>query len=486
MAAPRRLSAAVLSRPWLRHSWAPHHLAVDPTFAATGPLTVKRSESRFFMYEEHRSGKLEDSDGNIGGATELLQQSPAEFFGAVAAAAGNATAETGGGGSKRYQYWTSPLADCASELLARLPGFEQLHELLPLELSDRTAAAAAVSAEGSSSGQTRQARSELPTDQRGPSLWVGSAGSSTQAHYDVADNVIVQLHGSKRLRCYPPHAATCLHVFPDAHPRARKSQVNFDAPDHGRFPLFAALPPPALDVTLQPGDALSVPAFWFHHVENDPDGPSVSLNLFAPSPACVLSPPAYVPSAISSAGYAAAHCVRVCLCVCSRFRLMAAQPIFAHRVPAVSTGTAAGGATSGVALAMLRHMGTGLLDGLRASQPLLPAPDVFGRQLVASRYTPLLNCGSALVTEPEAAVDATAVAEADEVLYSVLHYFEQLRSSVVAGCSDQDDASEAHEYADAVVEIVVAHLLELWAVQLVGADEVGPALVSCFSARGGG
>ena len=25
-----------------------------------------------------------------------------------------------------------------------------------------------------------------------------------QAHYDVADNVIVQLHGVKRVRCYPP------------------------------------------------------------------------------------------------------------------------------------------------------------------------------------------------------------------------------------------------------------------------------------------
>ena len=188
-----------------------------------------------------------------------------------------------------FRYWTSPLASGAPELLARLPDFERLHDA--------------------------EAGRGLPTDPRGPSLWVGSANSATQAHYDVADNVLVALHGAKRLRCWPPSAAGKLHVFPDAHPRARKSQVNFDQPDHARFPLFAGLPPPSLDVTLEPGDALLLPAFWFHHVENDPLGcapgwlagaihpeaewlllsvcsPSVSMNLFAPSAALLASQPA--------------------------------------------------------------------------------------------------------------------------------------------------------------------------------------------------
>ena len=105
-------------------------------------------------------------------------------------------------------------------------------------------------------------------DPRGPSLWMGSRGSATQAHYDVADNVLVQLYGSKRVRCFHPAAACALHVFPDAHPRARKSQVDFDEPDHRRFPHLASLPAPVLDVVLQPGDALWIPAFWFHHLEN--------------------------------------------------------------------------------------------------------------------------------------------------------------------------------------------------------------------------
>ena len=55
---------------------------------------------------------------------------------------------------------------------------------------------------------------------------MGGRGSSTQAHYDVAHNVFVQLHGEKRFELRPPSAHRSLHVFPDAHPRARKSQVS--------------------------------------------------------------------------------------------------------------------------------------------------------------------------------------------------------------------------------------------------------------------
>eukprot|EP01043_Picozoa_sp_COSAG02_P071072 COSAG02_NODE_12841_length_1484_cov_1.373285_2_plen_311_part_00 len=273
MSAPRRLNAAALTRQWVGAGsrWAPHDLAAEPD-VFTAALTVKRSASRFFMYEEHRAGKLGDARSNVGGSTELLQQAAPDFLTAVDGSSGD--------GSKGYCYWTSPLSSAAPALLSRVPGFGCLHELPPLDVQGKAGGFDA-------SNRLQRSNSSLAIDPRGPSIWIGSAGSATQAHYDVADNVIVQLHGTKRLRCYPPHAATQLHVFPDAHPRARKSQVNFDDPDHARFPLFNALPSPALDVTLQPGDALSVPAFWFHHVENDVSGPSVSLNLFAPSAPCV-------------------------------------------------------------------------------------------------------------------------------------------------------------------------------------------------------
>ena len=80
-----------------------------------------------------------------------------------------------------------------------------------------------------------------------------------------------QAHGRKRFRLWGPDAHAALRVFPDAHPRARKAQVLIDS-DPG-------VPKAELDVTLEAGEALFIPAFWFHHVEAL--SPSVSVNVFS-------------------------------------------------------------------------------------------------------------------------------------------------------------------------------------------------------------
>ena len=91
---------------------------------------------------------------------------------------------------------------------------------------------------------------------RKTSIWVGGNGSTTQSHYDVADNVLGQCLGTKRIRCWAPSSHWAMAPFPDAHPLARKAQID-----------IAEMPAPDLDVILEPGDALAIPAFWFHHCE---------------------------------------------------------------------------------------------------------------------------------------------------------------------------------------------------------------------------
>lgn len=58
----------------------------------------------------------------------------------------------------------------------------------------------------------------------GPSLWMGTAGSSTQCHYDVVNNMIVQFYCVKCMSMYRPSMGVkYLHVYPDAHTQETKS-----------------------------------------------------------------------------------------------------------------------------------------------------------------------------------------------------------------------------------------------------------------------
>lgn len=154
-----RLLRHEITKPWARHpaGWSPHELLAGESsfFLESSSLTVKRSTTRFFMYEEHANERVKLKDDN--GPTEVLQRSPSHLADLLC------------DGENQYHYWTSPVADVAPGLLKRLQGYESLHDDQQL------------------------------LDPRGPSLWMGSSGSATQAHYDVADIVVVQLFGTKRV-----------------------------------------------------------------------------------------------------------------------------------------------------------------------------------------------------------------------------------------------------------------------------------------------
>lgn len=235
-------------------------------------------------------------------------------------------------------------------------------------------------------------------------VWIGGRGSTTQAHYDVADNVLFQAEGQKRVRVWPPAAHWALHVFPDSHPRARKAQASIDRVDE-RFGLRRRLAAPMLDVVLEPGDAIAIPAFWFHHCEAL--DLSVSLNVFAPS----------------LATRAAARCL-------------------ASPAPDLDD--------------LCRHLPTIL-------EPHVDDSTSFLREFYGSRFAPLAEAYRARAqnTEP-----ATTPSRPRAPLGSLGRDDRLFRTAALEACRE----AAGPLAATGVVEIALAHLIELWGMQLEGHD----------------
>ena len=411
-----RLVNTSITKKWFQDPtfWSPQRLLAgdDSFFPPSMIFNVKRSlTSRFFMYEEHAATKLRDATK----ATEVIQLTPAQLSDALYGQSSDTHQEDQVVVHEHgHHYCTFPISQTAPGLLTKVEGYRNLHE---------------------------DKRKHF-LDPRGPSLWMGTSGSSTQAHYDVADNVICQLFGTKRIRCYNPCTASALHVFPDAHPRARKSQVDFDHPNLERFPNFSTLAPPDLDVVLRPGNTLFIPAFWFHHVENGlvgtkdssslgvddigDDGPSVSLNLFAFSDAMMIGQNIFQD---------------------------ASQPFRATRVttspPEIEFLVTA-----------LRALSWKLVSELNIGHP----EKFIQEQLLDARYGPLRGLGSDQtemqidersknrtidLTPPEEEIVANCVAQ-------ILPHFETLREN----------------FGEGVMTITLCHLFELWAVEMAGASKV--------------
>ena len=108
---------------------------------------------------------------------------------------------------------------------------------------------------------------------------VSSPGLSLWTHFDVVDNLLVHLHGVKRVTLFPP--SHCQDLYLPAVPHSSSSPViDLYTPDLHRFPRFTAAQRAACQLTLHPGDVLFIPALWFHHVETVGDDVGVSVNVF--------------------------------------------------------------------------------------------------------------------------------------------------------------------------------------------------------------
>jgi hypothetical protein len=102
-----------------------------------------------------------------------------------------------------------------------------------------------------------------------PRLWLGNA-FLTPAHTDELDNLACVVAGRRRFTLFPPEQVRNLYIGPlDFTPAgAPISLVSLKSPDFERFPRFRDALAAALVADLGPGDALFIPAVWWHHVES--------------------------------------------------------------------------------------------------------------------------------------------------------------------------------------------------------------------------
>lgn len=100
------------------------------------------------------------------------------------------------------------------------------------------------------------------------SIWMGNQ-TRIAAHYDAPDNIACVVAGERRFTLFPPEQIGNLYVGPiDFTPAGQPaSLVDFHAPDYAKYPKFKQAVAASQSAILKPGDALYIPANWWHHVE---------------------------------------------------------------------------------------------------------------------------------------------------------------------------------------------------------------------------
>jgi hypothetical protein len=100
-----------------------------------------------------------------------------------------------------------------------------------------------------------------------PRIWIGS-DSVVAPHFDESDNIACVVSGHRRFTLFPPDQVSNLYVGPIDSTMAGQpaSLVEIDNPDFDRFPRFREAIGHALTAELGPGDAIYIPALWWHGV----------------------------------------------------------------------------------------------------------------------------------------------------------------------------------------------------------------------------
>lgn len=101
-----------------------------------------------------------------------------------------------------------------------------------------------------------------------PRVWFGTA-SQVSTHFDQSDNIACVVAGRRRFTLFPPEQVANIYVGPLDHNMAGQpaSMVSLRDPDLARYPRFAEALAAARCAELEPGDAIYIPALWWHNIE---------------------------------------------------------------------------------------------------------------------------------------------------------------------------------------------------------------------------
>lgn len=125
-------------------------------------------------------------------------------------------------------------------------------------------------------------RDAHPPYQRLINMWWGRGGETSTLHVDLQDNILHMVRGSKRVVLFAPNQTRYLYERLDfARTETRVSPVlNVWRKNAAQFPLYEQAEMHVVHV--QQGQALYIPALWWHHVESiaAPQGGNIAVNIW--------------------------------------------------------------------------------------------------------------------------------------------------------------------------------------------------------------
>ncbi len=102
-----------------------------------------------------------------------------------------------------------------------------------------------------------------------PRIWINNA-VTVAAHHDPTENVACVVAGRRKFTLFPPEQVANLYIgpFEPTPAGATISMVDFEKPDLERHPRFKDALDAGMEAILEPGDAIYIPYFWWHHVQS--------------------------------------------------------------------------------------------------------------------------------------------------------------------------------------------------------------------------